>query len=83
MAASVRQRGLKRNARKLNYFCIRSESMVNAIINGDHARLKCYENHKGCTALGPGTYDAEIEKDSVWILITKPVTHELASLRAF
>jgi hypothetical protein len=51
--------------------------MVNAIINGDHARLKCYENHRGCTALGPGTYDAEVEKDNVWIITTVPVTHRV------
>jgi hypothetical protein len=51
--------------------------MVNAIINGDHARLKCFENHRGCTALGPGDYDAEIEKDNVWIVTTVPVTHKV------
>ena len=51
--------------------------MVNAIINGDHARLKCYENHHGCTALGPGDYDAEIEKDNIWISTTMPVTHKV------
>jgi hypothetical protein len=51
--------------------------MVNAIVNGDHARLKCYENHRGCTALGPGDYDAEVEKDNVWIITTTPVTHKI------
>ena len=51
--------------------------MVNAIVNGDHARLKCYENHRGCTALGPGDYDAEIEKDNIWIITTTPVTHKV------
>lgn len=51
--------------------------MVNAIVNGDHARLKCYENHKGCTALGPGEYEAEIDKDNVWIIMSAPVTHKL------
>jgi hypothetical protein len=51
--------------------------MVNAIVNGDHARLKCYENHRGCTALGPGSYDAEIEKDNVWIITTVPVSHKV------
>jgi hypothetical protein len=50
--------------------------MVNAVINQDHARLKCYENHRGCTALGPGEYDAEIDKDNVWIITTMPVTHK-------
>jgi hypothetical protein len=51
--------------------------MVNAIVNGDHARLKCFENHHGCTALGPGDYDAEIEKDNVWVITTMPVTHKV------
>ena len=51
--------------------------MVNAIVNGDHARLKCYENHRGCTALGPGNYDAEIDKENVWVITTMPVTHKV------
>lgn len=51
--------------------------MVNAVINGDHARLKCYENHRGCTALGPGEYNAEVDKDNVWILTEMPVTHKV------
>ncbi len=51
--------------------------MVNAIIEGDHARLKCFENHAGCVALGPGTYDAEISYDNVWVTIRMPVTHEI------
>ena len=51
--------------------------MVNAVVNGDHARLKCDENHHGCSALGPGEYDAEIEKDNVWIITTMPVTHKV------
>ena len=33
---------------------------VKAIINGDHALLRCFENHQGCNTLGPGTYDAEV-----------------------
>jgi hypothetical protein len=51
--------------------------MVNAVIGGDHARLKCYENHRGCTALGPGEYNAEVDKDNVWVIIDMPVTHKL------
>ena len=50
--------------------------MVNAVVNGDHARLRCFENHNGCTALGPGEYDDVLEKDSVWIISTMPVTHK-------
>lgn len=51
---------------------------VNTIIEGDHARLKCFENHRGCTAVGPGVYDAEIrQKDGdVWINLTLPVSHK-------
>jgi hypothetical protein len=33
---------------------------LRVIINGDHALLRCYENHQGCNTLGPGTYDAEV-----------------------
>lgn len=53
--------------------------MVNALINGDHARLKCYENHRGCTALGPGMYDAELDDKNgdVWISIEIPVSHKI------
>jgi hypothetical protein len=53
--------------------------MVNTIVNGDHARLKCYENHKGCTALGPGMYDAEIDekKGDIWITLVVPVSHKI------
>ncbi len=66
--------------------------MVNALINGDKARLKCFENHQGCTAIGPGTYDAEIDTRGkaeyggsghkgngadVWVLIEMPVTHQI------
>jgi len=66
--------------------------MVNAIINGDKARLKCFENHQGCTAIGPGTYDAEIDIKGkfeyggnghkgngadIWIFVVMPVTHQI------
>jgi len=33
---------------------------LKVIINGDHALLRCYENHQGCNTLGPGTYDGEV-----------------------
>lgn len=55
--------------------------MLNALVNGDKARLKCFENHRGCLAIGPGIYDAEVEpqKDGadVWIIIQMPVTHRV------
>jgi hypothetical protein len=51
--------------------------MVNVIINGEHARLKCYENHRGCTNIGPGNYKGEMEKDNVWISMEVPLTHQI------
>jgi hypothetical protein len=33
---------------------------LKVIINGEHALLRCYENHQGCNTLGPGTYDGEV-----------------------
>ena len=51
--------------------------MVNVIINGEHVRLSCDENHRGCTALGPGTYDGELQNDNVWIRATVPLTHKV------
>jgi hypothetical protein len=66
--------------------------MLNALINGDKARLKCFENHQGCTAIGPGIYDAEIDMNGkaeyggnghkgngadVWILVRMPITHQI------
>lgn len=33
--------------------------MMKVIVNGEHAMLKCYENHHKCHFLGVGTYDAE------------------------
>jgi hypothetical protein len=53
--------------------------MVNVLINDDHARLRCYENHRGCTALGPGIYDAEMDEKNgdIWITIVIPVSHRV------
>jgi|SRR5580692_1004262 hypothetical protein len=57
-----------------------------AIINGDHALLMCYENHKGtlkgCDFLGVGTYDGEIKPNShsepdVWVYYVRPVDHTI------
>ena len=52
---------------------------VNVIIDGDHARLTCYEQHRGCTAIGPGKYDGEVAKDSrsLWISFPQPVSHAI------
>src|SRR5262252_7981777 len=36
-------------------------TLTTAIINGDHALLKCYENHHECNVLGAGEYDAEMQ----------------------
>ena len=51
--------------------------MLNVIVDGEHARLKCYESHKGCSPLGPGIYDAEQDKDSLWVSQTLPMTHKI------
>lgn len=51
---------------------------VNAIVNGEHAKLTCMENHHGCTAVGPGTYDAEFDgKNTLWIISSQPLTHKV------
>ena len=56
---------------------------VNALIDGEHARLECYEHHKGCTAIGPGIYDAELKNGNkranadIWILVVMPVKHTI------
>jgi hypothetical protein len=56
------------------------------IINGDHALLMCYENHKGilkgCDFLGVGTYDGEMKPNSrsepdVWVYYVRPVDHQI------
>ena len=56
---------------------------VNALIDGEHARLECYEHQKGCTAIGPGMYDAELKNGNkrvhadIWILVVIPVKHAI------
>jgi hypothetical protein len=51
---------------------------VNAIINGEHAKLTCMENHHGCTAVGPGTYDAAFDgKNTLWIISSQALTHKV------
>jgi hypothetical protein len=49
---------------------------MNAIINGEHAKLDCFEHRKGCTTIGPGTYQGEMDKGSIWITYELPVTHK-------
>lgn len=64
---------------------------MKVIVNGDHAILKCYENHHPCHFLGVGTYDGELEthrkkeweyggggkpKDpDLWIHYIRPIDH--------
>jgi hypothetical protein len=63
-------------------------TLTTAIINGDHALLKCYENHHSCNILGVGEYDAEMEtkgtckgcgesvtEPDIWIKYVRPVDH--------
>lgn len=50
---------------------------LNAIINGEHAKLVCMEHHHGCTAVSPGTYEAEYDgKNTLWITSTQPLNHK-------
>jgi hypothetical protein len=64
-------------------------TLTTAIINGDHALLKCYENRSGCNILGAAEYDAEMrvkeackhcsESESapdIWIFYVRPVDHK-------
>jgi hypothetical protein len=56
---------------------------MKVIVNGEHARLRCYENHSACHFLGAGTYDAELKthpKDTtadpdLWIHYIRPIDH--------
>jgi hypothetical protein len=50
---------------------------VNVVIEKEHARLKCFENHRGCTAIGPGIYDGVLQRKDgdIWITINMPLTH--------
>jgi hypothetical protein len=51
--------------------------MLNVVVNEQNARLKCYENHGGCSPLGPGTYDGELKGEDLWISFTKPLTNQV------
>lgn len=65
--------------------------VLSAIINGEHVMLTCYEQHRGCTFLGPGTYDGELKTHTgghihwstghdgmdpdLWINFSRPLDH--------
>lgn len=50
---------------------------VQAVINEEHAKLDCFEHRKGCSTIGPGVYDAEMDdKGGVWISYEMPLTHK-------
>ena len=67
--------------------------LVKAVINGDHVLLACYEQHRGCTFLGPGTYGGELKLHSgghfhwstghdgmdpdLWISFPRPLDHAM------
>jgi hypothetical protein len=67
--------------------------VLKAIINGDHVMLTCYEQHRGCTFLGPGTYDGELKVHSgghihwstghdgmdpdLWVSFPRPLDHAM------
>jgi hypothetical protein len=60
---------------------------MKVIVNGEHALLKCYENHDKCHFLGVGTYEAELkthpkgwayggpEDPDLWIHYIRPLDH--------
>jgi hypothetical protein len=59
---------------------------MKVIVNGEHALLRCYENHDRCHFLGVGTYDAELkthkgwtyggpEDPDLWIHYIRPLDH--------
>jgi hypothetical protein len=39
---------------------------MKVIVGGEHAMLRCYENHHACHFLGVGTYDAELKTHKGW-----------------
>jgi hypothetical protein len=49
---------------------------MNTIINGEHVKLECQENHSGCTAMTPGTYEADFDGKAVWVNSEKPLKHK-------
>ena len=54
-------------------------STMDAIVNGEHAKLDCFEHHKGCSTIAPGTYDGELDgkSGSIWVSYNMPLTHKL------
>jgi hypothetical protein len=66
---------------------------LKAIVNGDHVMLTCYEQHRGCTFMAPGTYDGELKLHSgghihwstghdgmdpdLWISFSRPLDHAM------
>jgi hypothetical protein len=58
---------------------------MKVIVNGEHAILKCYENHHACHFLGVGTYDGELKTHrpdkydapdpDLWIHYIRPIDH--------
>jgi hypothetical protein len=50
---------------------------VNTIIENEHARFTCMENHRGCAALGPGTYRGELKGNDLWLTIKVPLQDKL------
>jgi hypothetical protein len=63
---------------------------MKVIVNGEHALLRCYENHDKCHFLGVGTYEAELKTHAkegwtyggakysdpeLWIHYIRPIDH--------
>ena len=50
---------------------------LNAVIQGDHAKMTCNEGHKGCSPLGAGDYKGELKGNNIWITFAMPVSHKV------
>ncbi|MFY9740382.1 MAG: hypothetical protein WA252_20475 [Candidatus Sulfotelmatobacter sp.] len=61
---------------------------MKVIVNGEHAILKCYENHEACHFYAAGTYDGELkthkgqdygsdapDDPDLWIHYVRPLDH--------
>ncbi len=53
-------------------------STMLAIINGEHAKLDCFEHHKGCKTVAPGKCVGELDSKTggIWLTFEMPLTHK-------
>ncbi len=51
---------------------------LNAIINGEHVKLSCDENHHGCPSFEVGKiFTGEVHKDDIWLTQVVPITNRI------